>query len=81
MSTNYTSQIDQNQCIGDSLDVLNSNFNNLDTSLTTLSTNFMSVSVAPFNTNVVTASAGAFIGYIFTTVNNVSVKIPYYQIS
>lgn len=38
MSSNYTVQIDENECIGDSLDKLNSNFASLDTQMSGLST-------------------------------------------
>jgi hypothetical protein len=40
MSTNYTTQIDENECIGDSLDTINSNFASLDTTCATLSSTF-----------------------------------------
>jgi hypothetical protein len=38
MSSNYTVQIDENECIGDSLDKINNNFANLDTQMSGLST-------------------------------------------
>ena len=36
--SNYITPIDENECIGDSLDTINENYNNLDTAVTTLST-------------------------------------------
>lgn len=42
MSENYTFQISEDQCIGDSLDVINSNFSNLDTAVEDLSSYFFS---------------------------------------
>ena len=36
--SNYTIPIDENECIGDSLDTINENYNSLDTAVTTLST-------------------------------------------
>jgi hypothetical protein len=38
MSTNYTFQISEEECIGDSLATINLNYSNLDTAVTTLST-------------------------------------------
>jgi hypothetical protein len=42
MSTNYTIQILEDECIGDSLDTINENFSDLDTAITDLSSYFYS---------------------------------------
>jgi len=42
MSTNYTTQISEEECIGDSLDTINANFDALDTAVTDLSSYFYS---------------------------------------
>lgn len=42
MSTNYTTQISEEECIGDSLDIINANFDALDTAATDLSSYFYS---------------------------------------
>jgi hypothetical protein len=40
MSTNYTQQISEEECIGDSLDKINNNFSSLDATCATLSSTF-----------------------------------------
>lgn len=42
MSTNYTLQISEDECIGDSLETINDNFSDLDTAVTNLSSYFYS---------------------------------------
>jgi hypothetical protein len=49
MSTNYTQQISEEECIGDSLDTINNNFASLDTTCTLLSGTFTAAYVCEMN--------------------------------
>jgi hypothetical protein len=50
MARKITTNIEGTQCIGDSLNVINTNFENLDTSVVSLSTSVVSLSSLRFGT-------------------------------
>ena len=66
-----TTQINENQCIGDSLDTFNANFSALDTALQSLSGQISTIHIGPSATLTTLVSslsvfspAGSYIGFI-----------------
>lgn len=63
MSTNFTTTILETQCIGDSLDIINNNFDGLDTAVTSVSASLNSTIV-----NILTATDSAVIDLTYNSV-------------